>query len=139
MEFTKFLKTFERLLLKSSNSHTTSNPHRFDVNVTSIRRRPNFDEFPRHFRILFRCNFDGRKIHVVSTHFFDVTLLVRKSTLFPHTFFDVISMVEKSTLFPRILFDVILMFEKSTLFPRTFFDVISMFEIVRYFYLLFST
>ena len=139
MEFTKFLKTFERFLLKSSNGHTTSNPHRFDVNVTSIRRRPNFDEFPRHFRILFRCNFDGRKIHVVSTHFFDVTLLVQKSTLFPRTFFNVISMVEKSTLFPRILFDVILMFEKSTLFPRTFFDVISMFEIVRYFYLLFST
>ena len=116
------------------------------IESTSIRRECYVDTSKTKFRWIstsfphtFLCNFDGRKIHVVSTHFFDVTLLVRKSTLFPRTFFDVISMVEKSTLFPRILFDVILMFEKSTLFPRTFFDVISMFEIVRYFYLLFST
>ena len=46
------------------------NPRRFGVNITSTRRRPNFDEFPRHFRVLFRCNFAGRKIHVISTHFF---------------------------------------------------------------------
>ena len=38
--------------------------------ITSIRRRPNFDEFLRHFHVLFRRNFDGRKIHVVSTFFF---------------------------------------------------------------------
>ena len=57
--------------LKEPNSHTTSNPHRFDVDFMSIRRRPNFDEFPRHFHGFFRCNFfDGRKIYVVSTHFF---------------------------------------------------------------------
>ena len=35
----------------------------FDVDITSIRRRPNFDEFPR-------CNFADRKVHVVSTYFF---------------------------------------------------------------------
>ena len=48
----------------------TSNGRRFDVNITSIRRRPNFDEFPRYFHELFRCNFADRKIHVVSTYFF---------------------------------------------------------------------
>ena len=52
------------------NGHTTSNPRRFDLDITWIRRRPNFDEFPRHFRVLLRCNFDGLKIHVVSTYFF---------------------------------------------------------------------
>ena len=117
------------------NGHTTSNPRRFDVDITSIRRRANFDEFPRHFRVLFRCNFDGRKIHVVSTYFFDVISLVEKFTWFPRTFFDVISMVEKSTWFPRTFFDVISLVEKSTWFPRTFFDVISMVEICTLFLL----
>ena len=37
------------------NWHSTLNPHRFDVNITSIRRRRNFDEFPGHFHVLFRC------------------------------------------------------------------------------------
>ena len=102
------------------NWHTMSNPRRFDVDITSIRRRANFDEFPRHFRVLFRCNFDGRKIHVVSTYFFDVISMVEKSTSFPHTFFDVISLVEKSTLFPRALLDVISMVEMCTVFLFTF-------------------
>ena len=52
------------------NERTTSNPRGFDVDITSIRRRLNFDEFLRHFRVLFRCNFDGRKMDVVSTYFF---------------------------------------------------------------------
>ena len=77
------------------NGHTTSNPRLFDVDITSIRRKPNFDEFPHHFLLLFRCNFadrkihvvstylfrhnfDGRKIHVVSTHFFRCNFSVRK-------------------------------------------------------------
>ena len=88
----------------------------FDVDITSIRRRPNFDEFPRNFRVLFRCNFDGRKIHVVFTYFFQCYFAGRKSTLFPRTFFDVISMVEKSALFPRTFFDVISFIEISTVF-----------------------
>ena len=79
------------------------------MDITSVRRRPNFDEFPRHFRVLFRCNFAGEK-----------------STSFPRTFFDIISMVEKSTLFPRTFFDVISMVEICTLFLLTFFDVILM-------------
>ena len=35
-----------------SKGHTTSNPRRFDVNITSIRRKPNFDKLPRHFHVL---------------------------------------------------------------------------------------
>ena len=46
------------------------NPRWFDVDIISIRQIPNFDELPRHFQVRFRSNFDGRKIHVVSTYFF---------------------------------------------------------------------
>ena len=59
----------KKTLRLDPNGHTTSTPHRFDVDITSIRQRPNFDEFLCHFRVLFQCNFDGRKIHVVSTYF----------------------------------------------------------------------
>ena len=52
------------------NEHSTSNRRQFHVDNTWIRRRPNFDEFPRHFHVLFWCNFADRKIHVVSTYFF---------------------------------------------------------------------
>ena len=38
--------------LKFPNGHTTSNRRRFDVDITSIRRRPNFDEFSRRFHVL---------------------------------------------------------------------------------------
>ena len=38
--------------------------------ITSIRRRPNFDEFAHHLHVLFRCNFADQKIHVISTYFF---------------------------------------------------------------------
>ena len=61
------------------NGHAMSNPRRFNVDITWIRRRPNFDEFPIHFRVLFRCNFDGRKIHVVSTYFFRCNFDGRKT------------------------------------------------------------
>ena len=74
------------------NGHTTSNPRRFDVDITSIRRRLNFDEFPRHFRVLFPCNFDGRKIQVVSTYFFRRNFAGRKihvtSTYFFRCYID---------------------------------------------------
>ena len=92
------------------NGLTRSNPRQFEVDITSIGRGLNFDEFPRHFRVLF----------------FEVILMVEKSTSFPRTFFDVISMVKKSMLFPRTLFDVISIVEISTLFLLTFFDVIWM-------------
>ena len=115
------------------NGHAMSNPRRFNVDITWIRRRPNFDEFPIHFRVLFRCNFDGRKIHVVSTYFFRCNFAGRKihvvSTYFfrcnfdgrkihvvSRTFISVISMVEICTLFLLTFFDVILMGKNLTSF-----------------------
>ena len=108
------------------NGVSTSNLRRFDVDITSIRWRPSFDGFPRHFHIFFRCNFADRKTHVVSTYYFRCNFDVQKSSLLLRTFFGVILMVKKSTLFPRIFFVVILLVEKSTLFAITFFDEISM-------------
>ena len=91
--------------IRLTNAHTTSNTRRFDVVITSIRRRPNFDEFfwrnfagrkihvvSTHFlrrnvagrkiyvlfTYLFRCNFDGRKTHVVSTYFYWCNFACRK-------------------------------------------------------------
>ena len=121
--------------------YPTGTPRRIDVDSTWILRR-----YVEH-QVL--TNF-----HVISAYFFDVILMVEKSTSFPHTFFDVTSLVEKSTLFPRTFCDVISMVEKSmlfpntfmgvisldedsTLFPRTFFDVISIVEIRTLFLLTF--
>ena len=115
------------------NGYTTSNPRRFDVDITSIRRRPNFDQLPRHFRVLFRCDFAGRKIHVVSTYFFRCNFNGQKihivSTYFfrynfdgrkihvvSRTFINVISMVKICTLFLLTFFDVILMGKDLTSF-----------------------
>ena len=57
-------------------------------NIISIRRRPNFDEFLRHFHVLFRRNFDGRKIHVVSTFFFRCNFNGRKIHVVSTYFFQ---------------------------------------------------
>ena len=99
----------EQLNYQILNGHSTSNPHRFDVDITSIRGRPNFDEFPRHFRVLFRCNFDGRKIHVVSTYFFRCNFAGRKihvvSTYFFRCNFDGRKIHVVSTYFFRCNFD----------------------------------
>ena len=119
------------------NGYTTSNAHRIHVDITSIRRRPNFDKFPRHFRVLFRCNFDDWKIHVVSTYFFRGNFAGRKIQVISAYFFDAISMVGKSTLFPPNFIGVISLVENSTLFPSTFFDVIAMAEIYTLFLLTF--
>ena len=73
----------ERLI----NGHTTSNPRRFGVDIASIRRRPNFNEFPRHFRVLFWCNFDSQGIHVVSTYFFQRNFAGRKIYVISTYFF----------------------------------------------------
>ena len=62
--------TGKHLCWSLPNGHTTSNPRRFDVDIASMRRRPNFDESPSHFHVLFRRNFAGRKIHVVFKYFF---------------------------------------------------------------------
>ena len=76
------------------NRHTTSNPCQFNVHITSIRRRANFDEYPRHFHVffdvislienprrshvLFRRYFAGRKIDVISTYFYQCNFAGRK-------------------------------------------------------------
>ena len=36
----------------------------------SLGRKENMDNFPCYFDVLFRCNFDGQKIDLVSTYFF---------------------------------------------------------------------
>ena len=113
------------------NRHPTSNRRRFHVDITSIHRRPNFDEFPCHFHILFRCKFADQKSTSFPRTFFDVISVVKKSTFFPVTFFTVISLVEKSTLLPRTFFDVISLVEISTMFLLISFDLILMAEFAR--------
>ena len=89
--------------------HSTSNRHGFDVDITSICQRPNLDEFPRHFRVLFWCNFDGRKIHVASTYFFRRNFAGREvhviSTYFFRCNFDGRNMHVVFTYFFRRNFD----------------------------------
>ena len=80
-EFSKLRKSY----------NPTGTPRRIHVNSTRILRRYVEDQISTNF-------------HVISTYFFDVILLVEKSTWFPCIFFNVISLVEKSTLFPRIFF-----------------------------------
>ena len=79
--------------IQNPNGHSTLNRRHFDVDITWIRNiRPNFDEFPRHFHVIFWRNFDGRKIHVVSTYFFRCNFDGRKnnvvSTYFVRCNFD---------------------------------------------------
>ena len=80
-EFSKLRKSY----------NPTGTPRRIHVDSTRILRRYVEDQISTNF-------------HVISTYFFDVILLVEKSTWFPCIFFNVISLVEKSTLFPRIFF-----------------------------------
>ena len=107
------------------------------MDITSIHRRPNFDTFPRHFQVLFRCNFADRKIHVVFTYFFrfnfDGQRIHVVSAYFFQCNFDSRKIYVVSTYFFRCncssrnihgvsiySFDVILMVEKSTLLASTF-------------------
>ena len=136
------------------NEHSTSNRRQFHVDNTWIRRRPNFDEFPRHFHVIFLCSFTDRKIHVVSTYFFRCNFDGRKiqfaSMYFFGCDFDGWKIRGVSTYFFRCnfdgrkihlvstyIFDVISMVEKPTLLPRAFFDVISFIEISTVFLLTF--
>ena len=102
-------------------SFPTGTPRRihidsFDIDITSIRWGPNFDELPRHFHVLFRSNFADWNIHVASTYFHRFNFTGRKSMLFPRTFFEVTSIVEKSNLFPSNFFDAISLVEICMLF-----------------------
>ena len=84
---TKTINLIKLINWANSNGYTKSNPRRIEVDITLIRRRPNFDEFPRHFHILFRCDFAGRKIHVVSTYFFRCNFDGRKIHIVSTYFF----------------------------------------------------
>ena len=99
---------------------------RFDVDITWIRRRPNFDEFPRRFHVLLRCNFADRKIHVVSTYFFRRNFDGRKihvvSTYFFRCNFDGRKIHVVSTYFFRCNFDGRKIHVVSTYFCRCNFD-----------------
>ena len=85
------------------------NGHSHYIRIISICRRPNFDELPRHFYILFRCNFVDQKIHVVSTFFFQCNFDGQKirvvSTHFFQCNFDGRKIRVVSTYFLRYNFD----------------------------------
>ena len=131
-------------IIQSKRIFQSNTQRAHHVDLTRILRRYVEDQISTNFHIvsivLFQCNFTDQKIQVVSTYFFNVILMVEKSTSFPRTFFrcnfdggkihvistyffDVILLIEKSASFPRTFFDVISMVEKSKSFPRTFFEV----------------
>ena len=119
--------------------NTTSNRRGFDVDIRSIRRRPNFDEFPCHFAYLFDIISISRKIHVVSTYFFRRNFAGQKIHVISSYFFlcnfdgpkiHVVSTYSfrcnfdgrKIHVVSTYFFGVISLVENSALFPRTFFD-----------------
>ena len=57
--------------------------------MLKLRRHVNMDEFPRHFDVLFWCNFDGRIIDVTLMYIFDMILMDGKSTKLQRASFDV--------------------------------------------------
>ena len=120
------------------NRHTTSNPRRFNVDITSIRLRPNFDEYLRHFRALFRCNFAGRKNLVVSTYFFRCNFAGRKinviSTYFFWCNFDGRKIHIVSTYFFRCNFHDRKIHVVSTYFYRCDFDGRNMHVVFTHFF-----
>ena len=129
----------QKSMLRTLNGHTTSNRRGFDVDITWIRRRPNFDEFPRHFRVLFRCNFDGRKVYVVSTYFFRCNFTSRKihvvSTYFFRCNFDGWRIHVVSTCFFLCNFDGQKTHVVSTYFFRCNCDGRKIHIVSTYFYL----
>ena len=91
----------------------TGTPRRIDVDSTWILWPYVKDQISTNF-------------HAISTYFFDVISLIKKSRLFPRTFFGVTSMVKKSTLFSltffRCNFDVRIIHVVCTYFLRRNFD-----------------
>ena len=120
------------------NGHTTSNPCRIDIDITSIRQTPNFDKFPCYFSVLFQCNFDGRKIHVLSMHFFQSNFAGRKIEIFSTQFYPCIFACRKihlvSTYFFRFNFDGWKIHVVSMYFLRYNFDVWNMHVVFNYFF-----
>ena len=128
LKFNSVAKTVTLLpaFLHKPNGPSTSNPRLFHVDITSKRPRPNFDEFLRHFHVLFRCNFADRKIHVVSMYFFRCNFDGRKihvvSTYFFWCNFDGRKIHNVSTYFFRCNFDGQKIYVVSTYFFRCNFD-----------------
>ena len=94
--------------------------------ITSIRRRPNFDEFLRHFHELFQCNFSDRKLHVVSTyvfrHHFDGRKIHIVPTYFSRCNFDGWKIHLATTYFFRCNFSLRHIHGVSTYFFQLNFD-----------------
>ena len=51
------------------NGRNTLNRRWFDVDIMSIRRKKNIDQYPLRFKELFRCNLERQKSDVVWTYF----------------------------------------------------------------------
>ena len=85
------------------SSSPMGKPRRIHVDSTWILRRYVEDHISTNF-------------HVISAYFFDVILIVEKSTSFPRTFFNVIYLVKICTLFLLTFIDIILMGKNSTSF-----------------------
>ena len=100
---TELLLLFSIITPCIHKSFPTDTPRQIHVDSWWILRRYLEDQTSNNF-------------HVISTQFFGVILLIKKSTSFPRTFFNVIWMVEKSTLFPFTFFHVVSMVEKCTVF-----------------------
>ena len=123
---------------KFPNRHITSNRRGFDVDITSIHRRPNFDKFPRYFCKLFQCNFDGRKIHVVSTYFLWRNFTGRKIHLISTYFFQRNFGGQKIHFVCTYFYRCNFAGRKSRLFPRTFIKVDLLVGKSTFFHILFS-
>ena len=97
------------------NGHNRSKWRWSDTNSTLIHQIENIDELPRHFEVLSRCNFNGRKVEVVLRYLFYAISMGEISTLFWHAFFGTILMSEKLTSFRCTFLDLIST-KKMTLF-----------------------
>ena len=80
--------TGKHLCWSLPNGYTTSNPRRFDVDITSIRRSQISTNLQVIFTYFFRCNFDGQKIYVISTYFFRCNFAGRKIHVVSTYFFS---------------------------------------------------
>ena len=104
---------------KCPNRRTTSSRRRFHFDITLMCQKENIKS-PRHFDVLYRCNFDEQEIGIIPTYFFNVISMGENLSSFRRTFFEIISMDEKLASFRYIFFGLILMDKNSTLFRCVF-------------------
>ena len=71
--------------------------------MSKFRWHVNIDEFPRHFKMLFWCNFDGQIIDLILMYIFDIILLHGKSTQLQRAsfviFFVLVLLIDKFLIF----------------------------------------